>query len=139
VIEPITGALALLLSSAAPSMSTPASAVPVDSSWSDRQLPDAAAEARASELMRTLRCVVCQGQSIADSDADLAGDMRAFVRRRIGAGAGTEAVRDELITRYGQWVSYRPVLDRTTWPLWLLPLALAAVGLWLARGRLRLR
>lgn len=129
----------LLLSSAAPSMSTPASPVPVDPSWSDRQLPDAAAEARAADLMRTVRCVVCQGQSIADSDADLAGDMRAFVRRRIGAGAGAESVRDELISRYGQWVSYRPVLDRMTWPLWLLPFALSALGLWLARGRLRLR
>ncbi len=132
--------LALLLAaSAAPSMSTPAAPVPAESAWSDRQLPDPAAEARASALMRTLRCVVCQGQSIADSDADLAGDMRAFVRRRIAAGEGAEAIRGDLIARYGQWVSYRPTLDRTTWPLWALPLALAALGGWLARGRLRWR
>ena len=130
--------LALLLA-AAPSMSTPARPMPTESSWADRQLPDAAAEAQASALMRTLRCVVCQGQSIADSDADLAGDMRAFVRRRIAAGERADAIRDDLIQRYGQWVSYRPTLDRTTWPLWALPLALAGLGLWLARGRLRWR
>ena len=134
-----SGTLAFLLSAAGPSMSTPAAPVPIDSSWSDRQLPDAAAEARAADLMRTLRCVVCQGQSISDSDADLAGDMRGYVRGRIAAGADSEAVRDELISRYGQWVSYRPVLDRTTWPLWLLPCSLALIGTWLARGRLLLR
>ena len=131
--------LTLALAAAAPAMSTPAGRVPVEPSWSDRQLPDAAAERRASALMRTLRCVVCQGQSIADSDADLAGDMRGYVRQRIAAGEGVEQVRDELIARYGQWVSYSPTLDRTTWPLWAVPIALAALGLWLARGRLRWR
>lgn len=120
-------------------MSTPAVPVPVELSWSDRQLPDATAEARAMRLMQTLRCVVCQGQSIADSDADLAGDMRGFVRQRVVAGEDTEAIRDQLIARYGQWVSYRPVLDRTSWPLWVVPLVLAALGVWLARGRLRWR
>ena len=133
------GIAALLLTAASPSMSTPASPIPTDSTLSDRQLDDPAAERRASALMQTLRCVVCQGQSIADSDADLAGDMRAFVRQRIAAGEGAEAVRADLIARYGQWVSYRPVLDRVTWPLWAVPAGLAALGLWLARGRLRWR
>lgn len=131
--------LALLLAVAAPAMSTPAAPVPVEMSWADRQLPDAAAEARAARLMATVRCVVCQGQSIADSDADLAGDMRGFVRGRIAAGMEAETVRDELIARYGQWVSYRPVLDWRTLPLWAVPLLLAALGVWLARGRLRWR
>ena len=131
--------VAVWMAGAAPAMSTPAAPMPVEPSWSDRQLPDPAAEDRAARLMQTLRCVVCQGQSIADSDADLAGDMRAFVRQRIGAGSVPEAVRDELIDRYGQWVSYRPVLDRMTWPLWTVPLLLAGLGVWLVRGRLRWR
>ena len=131
--------IALVLATAAPAMSTPAAPMPVDHGWADRQLPNAEAEARASALMRTLRCVVCQGQSIADSDADLAGDMRGFVRERIAAGGSAVQVRDELIARYGQWVSYRPTLDRATWPLWAVPMALAGLGLWLTRGRLRWR
>lgn len=130
---------AMVLTAAAPSMSTPATPMPTDFAFADRQLDDPAAERRASALMQTLRCVVCQGQSIADSDADLARDMRAFVRQRIAAGEGAESVRSDLVARYGQWVSYRPVLDRITWPLWAVPGAMAALGLWLARGRLRWR
>lgn len=103
------------------------------------QLPDPAREAQAQALMATIRCVVCQGQSIADSDADLAGDMRALVRQRIAAGEKPEAVRAWLVQRYGRWVSYRPALDAVTWPLWAAPLALLAIGLWLARGTLRRR
>jgi cytochrome c-type biogenesis protein CcmH len=103
----------------------------------DRQLPDPAQEARAAELMLTLRCLVCQGQSIADSDAEMAGDMRAFVRRRIAAGDQPEAIRAWLIDRYGDWVSYDPPLSRLTWPLWAAPLLLLGAGIWVARGRFR--
>ena len=99
------------------------------------QLPDPAQEAAARGLMERVRCLVCQGQSIADSDAELAGDMRALVRQRIAAGERPEAVRRWLIGRYGNWVSYDPPLDTQTWPLWVAPLALIAAGLWLARGR----
>jgi cytochrome c-type biogenesis protein CcmH len=100
-------------------------------------LPDPAQEARAKALMTNLRCLVCQGQSIADSDAELAGDMRALVRRRIAAGEEPKAIRDWLIARYGNWVSYDPPLDPITWPLWAAPLLLLAAGAWLARGRFR--
>jgi len=89
--------------------------------------------------METLRCLVCQGQSIADSDADMAGDMRALVRARIAAGEEPEAIRAWLIDRYGAWVSYRPPVDGTTWPLWTAPLLLLGVGAWLARSRFRRR
>lgn len=92
------------------------------------QLPDPAEEARAQALMQTIRCVVCQGQSIADSDADLAGDMRAMVRQRIAAGEKPEAVRAWLIGRYGQWVSYKPVLSPITGPLWIAPVLLLLAG-----------
>jgi cytochrome c-type biogenesis protein CcmH len=105
----------------------------------DTQLPDPAQEARAVALMQTLRCLVCQGQSIADSDAELAGDMRALVRRRISAGEEPEAIRTWLIDRYGQWVSYRPTASPVTWPLWATPVVLLGGGMWIARGRFRRR
>ena len=105
--------------------------------WANRQLPDARQEARAQALMAELRCLVCQGQSIADSDADMAGDMRALVRERIRAGEEPEAIRRWLIDRYGAWVSYKPPVEPLTWPLWAAPLLLLAAGLFLARGRFR--
>ena len=107
--------------------------------WSDRQLPDARQEARAQALMAELRCLVCQGQSIADSDAEMAGDMRDLVRRRIAAGEKPAAIRAWLIERYGSWISYRPTTEPMAWPLWLAPLALLLVGGWLVRRRIRLR
>jgi cytochrome c-type biogenesis protein CcmH len=105
--------------------------------WANEQLPDAKQEAQAKALMLTLRCIVCQGQSIADSDAELAGDMRAMVRTRIAAGEKPEAIRQWLIERYGQWVSYKPLVEPMTWPLWLAPLVLLGLGALLARGRFR--
>jgi cytochrome c-type biogenesis protein CcmH len=97
------------------------------------QLPDAKQEAQAQALMQTIRCVVCQSQSIADSDADLAGDMRALVRQKIAAGEKPEAIRAWMVARYGRWVSYQPPVDPVTWPLWAAPLALLALGWLLAR------
>ena len=102
-----------------------------------KQLPDPREEAQAKALMETLRCLVCQGQSIADSDADMAGDMRSLVRERIAAGEKPEEIRAWLIERYGNWVSYKPPLEPVTWPLWAAPLLLLLLGLWLARGRFR--
>jgi len=104
--------------------------------WANEQLPDPRQEAQAKELMEELRCLVCQGQSIADSDAELAGDMRAMVRQRIAAGEKPEDVRRWLIQRYGDWVSYRPPVEPATWPLWAAPILLLAVGAWLLRHRL---
>lgn len=104
-----------------------------------RQLPDRRQEAEAQKLMVTLRCLVCQGQSIADSDAEMAGDMRALVRRRIAAGERPEAVRDWLIARYGDYVTYDPPLSAATLPLWIAPIALLALGLWIARASFRRR
>lgn len=104
-----------------------------------QQLDDPAQEARARELMGTLRCLVCQGQSIADSDAPLAGDMRSQVREKILAGESPEAIRDWLIARYGNWVSYDPPLGADTALLWAAPILALLVGLWLALGQLRRR
>ena len=107
--------------------------------WSDRQLPNPKQEAEAQALMEQLRCLVCQGQSIADSDAELAGDMRDLVRRRIAAGEKPADVRSWLIQRYGTWISYKPTAEPAAWPLWLAPLALVLIGAWLIRRRIRLR
>lgn len=105
--------------------------------WANEQLPDARQEAQAKALMEELRCLVCQGQSIADSDAELAGDMRALVRQRIAAGEKPEQVRNWLVERYGNWVTYRPPVEPITWPLWAAPILLLFVGAWLLRKRFR--
>ena len=125
--------LAMLLVIAAPALAD--SNLP-PAQWSDRQLPDPRQEAEAKALMEQLRCLVCQGQSIADSDAELAGDMRHMVRSRIAAGERPEDIRRWLVERYGNWVSYQPPIEPVTWPLWIAPIVLLGLGGWLARSRL---
>ena len=107
--------------------------------WANRQLPDPRQEARARALMEELRCLVCQGQSIADSDAEIAGDMRHLVRTRIAAGESPGAIRSWLVERYGHWVSYRPPAEPVGWPLWGAPLILLVLGTLLVRNRIKLR
>src|SRR5688572_54251 len=107
--------------------------------WADRQLPDARQEAQAKALMEELRCLVCQGQSIADSDAELAGDMRHLVRSRIAAGQSPGQVRSWLVERYGNWISYRPPAKPIGWPLWAAPIVLLLLGGLLVRNRIRLK
>ena len=105
-----------------------------------QQIEDPALEAKAQALMETLRCLKCQSQSIADSDAPMAGDMRHQVRTRIAAGEDPEQVRAWLVARYGDYVSYKPTVSATTWPLFAIPLVLLAlVGLilWRRLGRAR--
>jgi cytochrome c-type biogenesis protein CcmH len=102
-------------------------------------LADPAQEAKAQALMHELRCLVCQNQSIADSHADMAGDMRALVRTRIAAGESPEAVRAWLIARYGDWVSFDPPKHGATLGLWLAPLLFLAVGGLLAMRLFRRR
>ena len=124
---------ALMLALAAPALAD--SNMPA-AYWANRQLPDPKAEARAEALMQELRCLVCQGQSIADSDAELAADMRDLVRRRIAAGEEPSEIRAWLIERYGTWISYRPTAEPATWPLWLAPLLLIGIGGLLAWRRI---
>jgi cytochrome c-type biogenesis protein CcmH len=91
------------------------------------QLADPRLEAEASALMHTLRCLKCQSQSIADSDAPMAGDMRHQVRARILAGESPDSIRRWLIARYGDYVSYEPEVSATTWPLFAAPLLLLLI------------
>ena len=104
-----------------------------------RQLDDPVLEAKAQALMLTLRCIKCQSQSIADSDAPLAGDMRSQVRQRIAAGENPEAIRAWLIERYGDYVSYAPRVTPLTWPLFAAPLLLLVLAAALLHRRFRRR
>lgn len=102
-----------------------------------RQLDDPQAEREARALMDSLRCLTCQSQSIADSDAPMAGDMRHQVRTRLAAGETPEAVRGWLIGRYGDYISYRPAPGATTWPLFAVPVLLLVAALLVIGRRLR--
>jgi cytochrome c-type biogenesis protein CcmH len=96
----------------------------------DEIMSDTAKEARARDLSRELRCMVCQNQSIDDSEAPLARDLRLLVRERIAAGDSDAQVIDFLVARYGEFVLLNPRLNPHTWLLWLMPpLALAGGGL----------
>src|ERR1700704_4380168 len=105
----------------------------------DEIMADPAKESRARDLSRELRCMVCQNQSIDDSEAPLARDLRLLVRERIAAGDSDAQVMDFLVARYGEFVLLNPLFKSHTLLLWLLPpLALAGGGLALwAHGRRR--
>ena len=102
-----------------------------------KQLDDPRQEAKAQALMETLRCLKCQSQSIADSDAPMAGDMRHQVRSRIAAGEEPEAIRQWLIERYGDYVTYTPQVRPLTLPLFAAPLVFLAIAALLLRRRFR--
>jgi len=104
----------------------------------DEVLPDPAAEARARALSGELRCMVCQNQSIDDSDAPLARDIRLLIRERIVKGDSNEAVQSFLVSRYGDFILLRPPFKLETLALWLsapLALMLGALALVLAARR----
>ncbi|MBZ6379554.1 cytochrome C biogenesis protein [Pacificimonas flava] len=96
--------------------------------FAEAPLPDAAQEAEAQDLMRELRCLVCQGQSIAESNAEMAVDMRALVRERIAEGQEPQEIRNYLIRRYGDWVTFSPPARGTHLILWAAPLVFLLVG-----------
>jgi cytochrome c-type biogenesis protein CcmH len=104
----------------------------------DEVMKDPALEARARTLSAELRCLVCQNQSIDDSDAPLARDIRLLIRDRIAQGEGNDSVRAFLVSRYGNFILLKPPFELSTVLLWLsgpLTLALGALGVYLARRR----
>ena len=107
--------------------------------YADTQLADPAREAEAKSLMEQVRCLTCEGQSVADSDADMAGDMRALIRERIEGGESAGQVRQWLIDRYGDQITYDPPMSALSAPLWLAPMALLALGILIARKSFRRR
>ena len=99
---------------------------------------DASLDARAHALAQQLRCVVCQNQTLADSNADLAVDLRRQIRQQLAVGASERAVKDYLVQRYGDFVLYEPPLKPLTWLLWFGPLLLlVGVVAMLLRARWR--
>ena len=106
----------------------------------DEVMKDPALEARARSLSAELRCMVCQNQSIDDSDASLARDIRLLIRDRIAGGDSNDAVRGFLVSRYGDFILLKPPFELDTLLLWLsapLTLALGGLGLWAASRRSR--
>ncbi len=112
-------------------------AVPAFAYDASGALPDPAQEARARELFRELRCMVCQNQSIDDSDAPLAKDLRALVRERVAAGDSEEDIKDFLVDRYGEFVLLKPRLSGGTLILWAGPVAVLLLGVVFALGASR--
>ncbi|MBU1347844.1 MAG: cytochrome c-type biogenesis protein CcmH [Alphaproteobacteria bacterium] len=94
----------------------------------DRPLASAGQEARAQALFEVVRCVVCQHESIADSPAGIAGDMRRLIREEIAAGATDQAVKDDLVRRWGDYVLFTPPVRTGTWLLWFGPALLVLAG-----------
>ncbi|WP_298367623.1 cytochrome c-type biogenesis protein [uncultured Bradyrhizobium sp.] len=108
-------------------------AMPARAVLPDEIMADPAKEARARELSKELRCMVCQNQSIDDSEAPLARDLRLLVRERISAGDSDRQVIDFLVARYGEFVLLKPRLNEHTLVLWLTPplaLLLGGFALW---------
>ena len=103
----------------------------------DERLANPAQEARAHAIGKELRCLVCQNESIEDSDADLAHDLRLVVRQRIVAGDSDKQVKQYIVARYGTYVLLRPPLNAETYALWFGPLLLllAASGVAIAYYR----
>jgi len=95
----------------------------------EAQLADPQLEQRARDLAREIRCVVCQAQSVADSDADIAKDMRILIREQIAAGRSDQEIRDYLVARYGDFVLFEPPFKASTYVLWIGPFALFGLAL----------
>lgn len=100
---------------------------------------DPALEKRVTALTQELRCLVCQNQTIADSHADLAIDLRNQVREKLAQGMSDQAIIDYMVQRYGDFVLYRPPVKSTTWLLWFGPFLLLLGGLLTLGWRLRRR
>ena len=103
----------------------------------EEMLDDPALEARARVLGQELRCLVCQNQSIDDSDAPLAADLRRIVREQLLAGKSDEEIKAYLVERYGDFVLLKPPVKPATWALWIGPFLLLALGAALAFAYLR--
>lgn len=113
-------------------------AVPAVALSPDEILPDVALEQRARDISSGLRCLVCQNQSIDDSDAELARDLRILVRERLVAGDSNAEVEQYLVDRYGEYVLLNPRMNAHTWLLWIaapLLLLFGLAGIFLARRR----
>lgn len=95
----------------------------------DQPLPDPKMESEARAFMRDIRCVVCQSQSIDESDAEIAAQLRNVIREQMAAGKSPDEIREFLVARYGDFVLLKPPFKASTLLLWLSPFVLVAIGL----------
>ena len=109
--------------------------VSISLSANDEPLANPAKEAVARELMKEIRCLVCQNQSIEDSNADLAKDLRRIVREQINNGKSPEETKSFLVARYGDWVLLKPPVNSGTIFLWGSPIILLIIGIWIIMQR----
>lgn len=116
--------LAILFAAVLMTAAAPLPPAPIE----DRALADSSQEARAQAIHRSLRCVVCQNESIAESNAVLAADLRQVVRERVAAGDTDEQVQAFMVARYGDFVLLKPPFEAETWLLWLGPFAVVLIG-----------
>lgn len=100
---------------------------------------DPVLEKRVNKLSEELRCLVCQNQTIADSHAELAVDLKNLIREKLKQGLSDQEVKDFMVERYGDFVLYRPPVKTTTWVLWFGPFALLAIGVVVLVFKLRSR
>jgi cytochrome c-type biogenesis protein CcmH len=140
----LTSALALAQPPAAapalPSVSAPAgSSVSAPAEGSVAAPADPDLEQRVTRLAEVLRCLVCQNQTIADSNADLAVDLRNQIREKLAAGMSEEQITEFMVERYGDFVLYQPPVKATTWVLWFGPFLLLIAGLGFLYAKLRSR
>ena len=94
----------------------------------EAQLADPKLEQRARDLSKEIRCVVCQSQSVADSDADIARELRVLIREQIAAGKSDQDIRDYLVARYGDFVLFDPPFKAATYVLWIGPFAVLVLA-----------
>lgn len=94
----------------------------------DKKLPDARQEQQAEELFTQIRCLVCAGESLADSNAEIAVDMRGLIRKKIAAGQTTEEIKKYLVGLYGERILQQPPIKPNTYLLWLFPLLMIIIG-----------
>ena len=104
-------------------------AVPAGAVEPSEMLDDPLMERRARDISKNLRCMVCQNQSIDDSNAELARDLRVLVRQRLSAGDSDTAVIDYVVARYGDYVLLKPPFKAATYALWLGPLVIFTLGI----------
>ncbi len=107
------------------------STVTTAESFEPRNFDNPVQEARYKKLIQELRCLVCQNQNIADSNAELAADLRRETYKMVRAGAREAEVKDFMVSRYGDFVLYNPPLKTSTWLLWGGPFLFVVLGLWL--------
>ena len=120
--------LLMVMAGSVPAMAEPTLPQSVEDQNGPAHLSNPALEARAVALQKQLRCLVCQGESLDESNAQLAKDLRRLIRKKILEGSSNEAIKAYLVSRYGDFILMKPPLKAETWALWFGPLAVLLIA-----------